>query len=68
LQLLSERSTAAEHKEDEGDMIAACELADDLRDAIVEYQVGTDIEKRTPDGPLMQLIVLATEGDLQAKL
>jgi hypothetical protein len=34
------RSGTAE-AEKEGDMTAACDLADDLRDAIVEYQVST---------------------------
>ena len=34
-------------------MIDACDLADDLSDAIVEYQVSTGIEKRTSDSPLM---------------
>ena len=27
-------------------MITVCDLANDLRDAVVEYQVSTDIEKR----------------------
>ena len=43
LQLLSKRSDTGEDAEKEGNMIAACDLADDLRDAIVEYQVSTDI-------------------------
>ena len=43
LQILSERSGTAGYVEKEGDMIAACDLADDLRDVIVEYQVGTNI-------------------------
>lgn len=30
--------------ENEVDVTAACDLADDLRDAIVEYQVSTSIE------------------------
>jgi len=47
LELLSERSGTAQHPEKEGDMIAACDLADDLRDAIVEYQVGIIIEKHS---------------------
>ena len=49
-------------------MIDVCDLADDLGDAIVEYQVGTGIEKRTLDGPLMRLVVLPAEGDLRSKL
>jgi len=43
LELLSKRS--AGHTEKEGDTTAADDLADDLRDAIVEYQVGTNIEE-----------------------
>jgi len=31
--------------EREGNMIAVCDLADDLRDALVEYQVSIIIEK-----------------------
>jgi len=49
-------------------MIAVCDLADDLRDVIVEYQVSTDIEKRTLGGSLMRLIVITAEGDLRAEL
>ena len=43
MQILSEHSGTAEHAE-EGDRIAVCDLADDLRDVIVEYQVSTNIE------------------------
>ena len=43
MQDLSERSTTTEHTENEGNVIAACDLADDLRDAIVEYQVRTNL-------------------------
>ena len=43
LQLLSERSGTAGNAEKEGDMTAACDLADDLRDAIVDYQVSISI-------------------------
>ena len=63
---ISERPTTSE--ENEGDMIAASDLADNLRDAIVEYQVCTDIEKRTSDSSLMLLTVLAADGNLQANL
>ena len=44
LQSLSRPSTSAGHAENERDMIIANDLADDLRDAIVEYQVSTDGE------------------------
>ena len=43
LQLLSERPGAAEQEGKEGNMAAICDLADDLRDAIVDYQVSGDI-------------------------
>ncbi|KAF9645787.1 hypothetical protein BDM02DRAFT_3189409 [Thelephora ganbajun] len=36
--LLSEHSGTTEHVEKEGDVTVVCDLADDLRDAIVEYQ------------------------------
>jgi len=50
-------------------MTAACDLADDLRDAIVEYQVGTDVEKRRRGGSLTtQFTVRAAGGDLRAEL
>ena len=46
LQRISERPTT--DKENEGDTIAVSNLADNLRDTIVEYQVGTAIETPTP--------------------
>ena len=49
-------------------MNTVCDLADDLRDAIVEYQVGIDIEQRTRDGSFMDLIGHAAEGNLQVEL
>jgi len=42
LQLLSELAGTTE-EEKERDMAVVCDLADDLRDAIVEYQVSTNI-------------------------
>jgi len=68
LQPLSERSDTTEHAEREADMITVCDLADDLRDAIIEYQVSTEIEKYMRVGPLIQRIGRAAEGDLQAEL
>ena len=49
-------------------MMAACDLADDLRDAIVEYQVSTGIGGRALDGSLIQPVVLAAGGYLRAEL
>ena len=49
-------------------MIIVSDLADDLRDIVVEYQVGTDTEKRVLDSSLTPLIVLAADGNLQARL
>ena len=68
MQTLSKDSAAAGYTGDEGDMIAACDLADDLRDAIVEYQVSTDLGRRTLDGWLMQIVALPTGGNLRAEL
>jgi len=44
LQLLSEHSGAAEHTENEEGVATARDLADNLRDAIIEYQVGFDVK------------------------
>ena len=49
-------------------MIAACDIADDLRDGIVEYQVGADAEKYVLDSSFMQPTVLAAGGNLWADL
>jgi hypothetical protein len=49
-------------------MTAVSDLADSLRDAIVEYQVCTDTEKRTPGSFLTPFTVLTADGNLQAKL
>jgi len=50
-------------------MIAVCDLADDVRDAIIEYQVSTSIGKLTQDGSLsMHFIDRAAESNLQAEL
>ena len=43
LQSLSNQTGATERVEKEGNMTAACDLVEDLRDAIVEYQVSTNI-------------------------
>ena len=43
MQLLSERPATTEDVEKEADMAAVCDLADDLRDVIVEYQVRKNI-------------------------
>ena len=67
LERLSERSTTSGRTENEGDMTTACDLADDLRDAIVEYQVRTDSERRTLDHLPIQLSVLPAGGNLWAK-
>jgi len=44
LQLLPEPPGTGESTEKEGDMTAISDLADDLRDAIVEYQVSADTQ------------------------
>ena len=67
MQILSDAT--AEHTEGEGDMIAVCDLADDLRDAIIEYQVSTSVEKEAPRaGLLIRFTGRAAEIDLQAGL
>ena len=52
MELLFEPSDTNGDEDKEGDMIAVCDLADDLRDSIVEYQVSTCIRKLTLDDSL----------------
>ena len=49
LLVISDHSNAVGYKRNEADMCVVCELADALRDAIVEYQVRVDLE--TPGKP-----------------
>ena len=62
LQLLSERT------ESEGDSTAVCDLADDLRDVLVEYQVSKYALLRSQGIRLILSIVLAAELNLQTNL
>ena len=41
--LILERSNAAEYKENDIDLRAVCELAEDVRDAVIEYQVSVNL-------------------------
>ena len=67
LQILSERSSAVGYKENEADGRAISELAEDLRDAIIEYQVGP--APRSPQGPLLRhCAVHSTEVNVRTKL
>ena len=70
LQLLSECPAGAEGVEKEGNRTAVCDLADDLRDAIVEYQVRNNTEECTRNDSLtvVRSVVFAAEGDLRAEL
>ena len=43
LQSLSEHSNAAGYQENDRDMQAVCELAEDVRNAVVEYQVSPNL-------------------------
>jgi len=45
LQSLSDRSSAAGYQENDSDAHAVSELTENLRDAILEYQVSTDFER-----------------------
>ena len=49
-------------------MITVCDLADDLRDAIVEYQVSVNPEKQLQDSSFTQFAGCTTKGNLQAEL
>ena len=62
MQLLSERT------EREGDSTAVCDLADDLRDVLVEYQVGKYALLRPQGIRLIASIVLAAERNFQTNL
>ena len=55
-------------EEKEGDMITVCDLADDLRDAIAEYQVSSCARNCVPDSLLTVPAVFTTEGHLRTKL
>ena len=68
MQLLSERCGGDEDAEKQEDMVATCDLADDVRDAIVEYQVSVHIPTHAPTGSLTQAPVLATESNVRPKL
>jgi len=68
LQTLSERPDTAKYGEKEGDRIAVCDLADDLRDAIVEYQVSASIERRIQGSSPQRFTGGTAEGNLQAEL
>ena len=69
MELLSERAPTAEGVENEGDMAAVRDLADDLRDAVVEYQVRKNVGKYAHnDSHMVRSIVRATEGNLRAEL
>ena len=48
--VISDRSNAAGYQKNEADLRAVCELAEGLRDAVVEYQVRVGF--RTPDRPV----------------
>lgn len=66
LQSLSERSSAADYQENDADRRAACELAEDLRDAVIEYQVGPDpLAVRTM---LRWCTVRTTKGNIRPEL
>lgn len=49
-------------------MVAVSDLAEDLRDVILDYHVSIDIIKHTSGGPLTSHTVLAAEGNTQPKL
>ena len=69
LQDLAEGSTIAGDAEKGGDIAMVCDLADELRDAIVEYQVRDSIGMHTSNGSLIgQSAVRTTEGDVRTEL
>ena len=68
MRLLSERTGADGNAEKQGDMVAICDLADDVRDAIVEYQVSVGIPTHAPSSSLIKVLVLARESNIRAKL
>ena len=49
-------------------MTAVCDLADDFRDAILDYLVSNGVTARALGSLLMQLTVLTAEGNLHPKL
>lgn len=67
LRLLSEHPGVPDHPDTEGDMIAVCDLADELRDTIFEYLVCANIEIAYR-ASLMGVVGRTAEGNLQAEL
>ena len=49
-------------------MILVSDLAEDLGDAIVEYQVSNNIRNGHLNGSFMQFVVFAAGGDLRERL
>jgi len=70
LQSLSDCSSAAGYQENDADVHAVSELTENLRDAILEYQVSTDFERlRSFAGYLLrQHAVRSTGSIVRAKL
>ena len=64
LQPLYERSSTVGYQGNDPDQHAVCELAEDLRDAIIEYQVGPDLSIISQDILLRWCTVCSTEGDI----
>jgi hypothetical protein len=65
LQPLYERSSTVGYQESDPDQHVVCELAEDLRDAIIEYQVGPDLPIIPQDILLRWCTVCSTEGDIR---
>jgi hypothetical protein len=63
LERLFQQSTPDVKTKNEEDMTVACDLAEDLSAAIVEYQVGTHYN-RAPDSWLILFKVFPADGDL----
>jgi len=57
---ISDRCNAPDYERNETDIRAVCELAEALRDAIVEYQVRTSLE--VPYYPVEPLVDMANSS------
>ena len=55
------------YEENEADVHAVCKLAEDARDAVMEYQVSPN-PPTTQHQPLSQRPVRSTDSDIRAEL
>ena len=65
---ISERSNAAGYRENDTDVQAVCELAENIRDVILEYQVRFEPSSCPKDAPLNHCPARSPESGVRAEL